>query len=129
MTIGEMTAVTGISADTLRYYERIGLIPHVPRTTSGIRNYNEEFIQWLAFIQQLKNIGMSLESIIEYIELTRQGRSTYEARKQILADTREQLKHKIHQLQQSMQQADYQLEHFDSTLFPVTDGLMNLLSA
>ena len=73
MTIKEVAERTGISADTLRYYERMGLIPPVPRTASGTRNYSEEFIDWITFVQQLKGIGMSLEAIVDYLELARQG--------------------------------------------------------
>ena len=54
MTIKEIAARTGVSADTLRYYERMGIIPAVPRTSGGVRNYDENFVEWVAFIQTLK---------------------------------------------------------------------------
>lgn len=50
MTIKEIAARTGVSADTLRYYERMGIIPAVPRTSGGVRNYDENFVEWVAFI-------------------------------------------------------------------------------
>ena len=64
MTIGEISQEIGLSADTLRYYEKIGLLPNVPRDNSGKRNYDENFINWIKFIQTLKNSGMSLNDII-----------------------------------------------------------------
>ena len=66
MTIKEIAARTGVSADTLRYYERMGIIPAVPRTSGGVRNYDENFVEWVAFIQTLKGAGMSLEAIADY---------------------------------------------------------------
>ena len=73
MTIKEIAARTGVSADTLRYYERMGIIPAVPRTSGGVRNYDENFVEWVAFIQTLKGAGMSLEAIADYINLAKLG--------------------------------------------------------
>ena len=73
MTIGEIAEKTGVSVTTLRYYERIGLLPAVPRNSSGIRVYDESFVSWLELIQNLKIAGMQLEEIIEYIELAKLG--------------------------------------------------------
>lgn len=129
MTIKEIAKLTGISADTLRYYERIGLIPPVPRTKSGIRDYNDHFVQWIGFIQQLKGIGMSLEAIIDYIELAKLGNSTYEERKHILAEARAVLLQKINVLQSLAQQADYQLAHYESKLLPETENLITQWTA
>ena len=129
MTIKEIATVTGVSADTLRYYERIGLIPPVPRTPSGIRDYNESFIQWIGFLQQLKGIGMSLDAMIDYIELARQGDSTYEERKLLIAEARRVLAEKIKSLQQLARRADYQIAHYESNLLPETDSLVNQWSA
>lgn len=129
MTIKEVAERTGISADTLRYYERMGLIPPVPRTASGIRNYSEEFIDWITFVQQLKGIGMSLEAIVDYLELARQGNGTNEQRKQILAEARKALLLKLGMLQQLVQRADYQLAHYESGLLLETEELMQSWSA
>lgn len=81
MTIKEIAARTGVSADTLRYYERMGIIPAVPRTSGGVRNYDENFVEWVAFIQTLKGAGMSLEAIADYINLARLGEQTCQQRK------------------------------------------------
>ena len=81
MTIKEIAARTGVSADTLRYYERMGIIPAVPRTSGGVRNYDENFVEWVAFIQTLKGAGMSLEAIADYINLAKLGEQTCQQRK------------------------------------------------
>jgi DNA-binding transcriptional MerR regulator len=125
MTIKEIAKITGVSADTLRYYERIGVIPPVPRTKSGIRDYNEYFIQWILFIQQLKGMGMSLEAMVDYIELAKLGDSTYEERKRLLAEARVALLNKIETLQTLARQADYQLANYESRLLPETDSLIH----
>lgn len=66
-----MAEKTNMSADALRYYERIGLLPSVPRNAAGVRVYDEYFVQWIDFIKKLKASGMSLESIIDYIQLAK----------------------------------------------------------
>ncbi len=81
MTIKEIAARTGVSADTLRYYERMGIIPAVPRTSGGVRNYDENFVELVAFIQTLKGAGMSLEAIADYINLAKLGEQTCQQRK------------------------------------------------
>lgn len=73
MTIREIAAKTNMSTDTLRYYERIGLLPPVPRNAAGIRNYDEYFVNFINFIKKLKASGMSLEHIIDYIRLAEMG--------------------------------------------------------
>lgn len=114
MTISEAAEKTGLSADTLRYYERIGLIPPVPRTESGLRDYNDEVIEWVMFIQRFKEIGMSLESILSYVKLAMLGSGTRQERKVILLETRRSLMSKIEHLHGCLREADYQLEHYDS---------------
>ena len=74
MTIREVAAKTNMSTDTLRYYERIGLLPPVPRNAAGIRTYDEYFVDFINFIKNLKASGMSLEHIIDYIQLAKKGR-------------------------------------------------------
>lgn len=73
MMIKEVSEKTGISIDNLRYYERIGLIPEVPRTSSGIRDYDEVSLFWIDFAMRFKKAGVSLEAIHEYIQLALKG--------------------------------------------------------
>ena len=81
MTIGEASEKTGLSADTLRYYEKIGLIPPVPRRENGLRDYGAETIKLVALIQRLKETGMQLETIQAYLRLAMLGSSTREERR------------------------------------------------
>lgn len=124
MTISKIAEQLNLSTDTLRYYERIGIIPPVPRTANGIRVYNDNFLQRIYFIQKLKACGMSLEAIIDYIHLAQKGISTYQERKSILVETRTNLLKKMENLQEKVKLADYQLANYDKLLLPETDSLM-----
>ena len=117
MTIREIAAKTNMSTDTLRYYERIGLLPPVPRNAAGIRNYDEYFVNFINFIKKLKASGMSLEHIIDYIRLAEKGDATIQERKKLLA--------KINSLQLVAELADYQLRNYENLLQPETYALLN----
>lgn len=125
MTIREVAAKTNMSTDTLRYYERIGLLPPVPRNAAGIRNYDEYFVDFINFIKKLKASGMSLEHIIDYIRLAEMGDATIQERKKLLAEARETLIEKINSLQLIAELADYQLRNYENLLQPETYALLN----
>lgn len=116
---------TNMSTDTLRYYERIGLLPPVPRNAVGIRNYDEYFVNFINFIKKLKASGMSLEHIIDYIRLAEMGDATIQERKKLLAEAREMLLDKINSLQLVAELADYQLRNYENLLQPETYALLN----
>lgn len=124
MTIKEVAKKTGVSADTLRYYERIGLLPAVPRKPNGIRDYDEFFIDWIAFIQDLKSVGMSLEAILDYISLAKLGEASRKKRKQLLVEVQHILLNKIKVLHTMVEKNNYHLEHYDDVLLPKTNKLM-----
>ena len=125
MTIREIAAKTNMSTDTLRYYERIGLLPPVPRNAAGIRNYDEYFVNFINFIKKLKASGMLLEHIIDYIRLAEMGDATIQERKKLLAEARETLLDKINSLQLVAELADYQLRNYENLLQPETYALLN----
>lgn len=125
MTIREIAAKANMSTDTLRYYERIGLLPPVPRNAAGIRNYDEYFVNFINFIKKLKASGMSLEHIIDYIRLAEMGDATIQERKKLLAEARETLLDKINSLQLVAELADYQLRNYENLLQPETYALLN----
>lgn len=125
MTIREIAAKTNMSTDTLSYYERIGLLPPVPRNAAGIRNYDEYFVNFINFIKKLKASGMSLEHIIDYIRLAEMGDATIQERKKLLAEARETLLDKINSLQLVAELADYQLRNYENLLQPETYALLN----
>ncbi|AKN30047.1 transcriptional regulator [Clostridium carboxidivorans P7] len=124
MNIKEAARITGISIDNLRYYERIGLIPEVPRTASGIRNYDEMSLHWIEFAMHFKRAGMPLDSITEYIQLALKGEATKEARREILLETKENLEEKMSGIQESLDAINYKLDNYDKKCESVTKELI-----
>jgi len=102
MKIAEVSVRYDISSDTLRYYERIGLIPPVNRNASGIRDYGEIDIRRVEFIKCMRSAGLPIEALIEYVALVQQGDSTIEARKEILIEQREQLLARMAEMQKTL---------------------------
>ncbi|PNG12719.1 MULTISPECIES: MerR family transcriptional regulator [Pseudomonadaceae] len=84
LSIQQFAARTGLSADTLRYYEKIGLLRHVARDASGFRVYGPRDLEWVAFVLRLKDTGMPLEDITRYADLREQGETTLAARQALL---------------------------------------------
>ena len=116
MRISEVSEQSGISSDTLRYYERIGLIPPVNRNGSGIRDYNEIDVKRVEFIKCMKSAGLPLETLIEYYELVQQGDQTMEARKAILKEQRQQLVIKMAEIQKTLDLVDYKIEFYENAV-------------
>lgn len=112
MTIKEASQVTGVSADTLRYYERIGLIPPVPRNESGIRNYDEASIGWINFIKCMRGAGLPIEALIEYVALCKEGDKTEASRKAILIEQRDILQQHIESLQKTLVKLNYKIDNY-----------------
>lgn len=113
MTIAEVSKKYDISADTLRYYERIGLIPPVPRKPNGIRDYDEESCQWVGLMKCMRKAGVQIEALIEYVELFRQGDETINARKDILVEQRRRLVQKMDDMQETLERLNYKIEKYE----------------
>ena len=113
MTIAEVSRKYDISQDTLRYYERIGLIPTVDRTKSGIRNYTEESCNWVELVKCMRSAGIPIESLIEYCALTQQGDSTRSARLQLLREERVKLWGKMQDMQKTLERLDYKISKYE----------------
>lgn len=116
MTIAEVAKEYNISADTLRYYERIGLLPAVNRTQGGIRDYNEADCRWVEFIKCMRSAGLSVEALTEYVMLAQKGESTFEQRKQILIEQREHLRQRIQNLQESLERLNFKISNYDTLM-------------
>ena len=102
MKIQEVSEKYSLSADTLRYYERVGLIPPVTRTLSGIRDYSELDERRVDFVKCMRSAGLPIEVLIDYMALVQQGDSTIEARKDILKEQREQLIARMEEMQKTL---------------------------
>ena len=116
MTIAETSKKYNVTADTLRYYERIGIIPPVPRTKGGIRDYDEASCRWIELMKCLRSAGVQIEALIEYAALCRQGEGTEERRKEILMEQRDQLLARMEEMQNSLDRLNYKIENYDKIL-------------
>ncbi len=116
MKIGEVSEQSGISSDTLRYYERIGLLPSVNRDKNGIRDYSELDIRRVEFVKCMRRVGFPIETLIEYYGFVQQGDQTIEARKDILQQQREQLVTKMEEMQKTMDLLDYKISVYENVL-------------
>lgn len=106
MTIAQVSKKYGVSADTLRYYERIGLIPPVTRSKSGIRDYGTQDCQWVEFIKCMRGAGLPIEALIEYVALYHQGDVTVAARKELLLEQQRLLFEKMQEMKKTLARLD-----------------------
>ncbi|HEX9028757.1 MAG TPA: MerR family transcriptional regulator [Anaerolineales bacterium] len=116
MKIAEVSGQYAISSDTLRYYERIGLIPPVTRNESGIRDYSEIDIRRVEFIKCMRSAGLPIEALIEYVGLVQQGDHTIEARKEILVEQRKQLAARMKEMQKTLDILDHKIEVYENAV-------------
>ena len=123
MTIAEVSKKYDISADTLRYYERIGLIPPVNRNRSGIRDYTEADCRWVEFAKCMRGAGLQVEALVEYVALFQQGDETVPARKRLLIEQRDQLFERMALLQQTLERLNRKIEGYEQLLLPIEQQL------
>lgn len=113
MTISEVAKKYNLSADTIRYYERIGLIPRVHRSASGIRDFTENDCGWVEFIKCMRGAGLPIEALIDYVALFQQGDMTVEARKSILVEQRDVLAERMKEMQSTLERLNQKIEHYE----------------
>ena len=128
MTIAEVSRQYDISADTLRYYERIGLIPPVPRNKGGIRDYDQESCGWIELMKCMRSAGVQIEALIEYVALFQQGDETIGARKALLIEQRDQLVERMAEMQRSLDRLNDKIERYDQGLMTKEHLLRHLQS-
>lgn len=116
MTIAEVSKRFELSQATLRYYERIGLVPEIKRNKSGIRDYDEEDCRWIEFIKCMRSAGLPIEVLIEYVALFQKGDETIEARKELLTEQRKQLIEKMEEMKKTIERLDYKIERYEKTV-------------
>jgi DNA-binding transcriptional MerR regulator len=114
MNIKQVSQQLNISTDTLRYWERVGVVPPVHRNASGYRDYTDEDIDWCNFAQCMRNAGVSIECLIEYIELYFEGPQTAQARKELLQDQLTTIAARMHEIQDTYDRLKVKIEHYDT---------------
>lgn len=116
LSIREVAARTGITTHTLRYYERIGLVHHVPRAKSGHRRYGEADLQWLELIKKLHTTGMPIRKMLEYARLVRRGDATMVARRALLDAHRLEVEAEVAHLHATLATIRKKLSFYDRAL-------------
>lgn len=108
-TISEVAEYAGLSAHTLRWYERIGLMPHVDRSHTGQRRYTDRDLDWLDLVSRLRLTGMPVADMVRYAELVRQGEHTFPERERLLSAHREDVRMRIAELRSTLEVLDYKI--------------------
>ncbi len=116
MLIAEVSEKFELSQDTLRYYERIGLIPRVNRNKSGIRDYTEEDLRWVEFIKCMRDVGLPVETLIDYVRLYQQGDETLETRKELLVEQHKQLITRMADMQKVLERLEGKIDRYDQMI-------------
>jgi DNA-binding transcriptional MerR regulator len=117
MKIAEVSEKYGLSVDTLRYYERVGLIPPVNRNDSGIRDYNELDLRRVDFIKCMRGAGLPVEVLIEYMGLVQQGDKSITARKEILIEQRDLVAARLEEMQKTLDLLNHKIKVYEQAIF------------
>jgi len=115
MTIKEVSKKYGISTDTLRYYERIGLFPRIKRTESGIRNFDEEACEWIAFIKRMRDCGVQIAPLTQYVALSFVEGTELE-RLNILKEQRARLHKQRDDLDATIERLNKKIQNYENVL-------------
>lgn len=115
-TIAQTAAKTGISVHTLRYYDKEGLLPYVKRDENKNRKFSEEDFEWLSFILCLKNTGMSIKEINDYIKLCEEGDSTLQQRLLVFRQQKEAINQRIAELEEYKKTIDYKIGFYEKEI-------------
>ena len=116
MTIAEVSKKYDITPDTLRYYERIKMIPEVTRTAGGIRDYQESDLQWVELALCMRSAGLPIETMIEYLQLYQKGDETIPARLELLNNQMEVLKEQRDKIEATMKKLSYKISRYEEAV-------------
>lgn len=113
MTIKEVCEKFDITPDTLRYYERVGVIPEVHRTKGGIRDFTDEDVAWVENAICMRRAGVPVEMLIEYVRLYQEGDGTFQARRDVLEEARQEVQKNIEKYQATLDRLNFKISRYD----------------
>lgn len=116
MNISEASRKFDLSQDTLRYYERVGMIPAVNRTPGGLRDYTEEDCKWVELSKCMRSAGLPVEVMIEYLKLTQQGDETISARRNLLLEQRSRLQAQKAAIESTLDHLNFKIERYEKAM-------------
>ncbi|MEB8127559.1 MerR family transcriptional regulator [Staphylococcus succinus] len=123
LLISEVSQKMEISIDTLRYYEKIGIIPQISRTNGGVRNYTEDDLNWINLAKCMRQSGLSIEALAHYLELFQQGEDTQAERLAILSEQRETVLNTIQQMNDTLELLNKKIDNYETVLKPREEAL------
>lgn len=112
-TVSQAAQQIGLTAPTLRFYEKEGLLPFVERSASGLRVFQEADMDWLRLIECLKSTGMPIKDIRQYIDWSLEGDATLEKRRQMFYERRQAVENQIAELQRTLETVNYKCWYYD----------------
>ena len=113
VTIREVSEKYGVTPDTLRYYEKMGMIPPVTRNASGFRDYTQEDIRWVELAKCMRASGLSVEAMVQYVKLYRQGDETIKQRLTLLLSQKAELLEKRKKIDDALIWLETKIEHYE----------------
>lgn len=116
MTVNEVAKLFGITADTLRYYEKEGVIPEVARTRGEIRNYTEEDLNWIQTAICFKSAGLSVEMLAQYVRLFQKGDTTLKQRCDLLKKARVEVLEKKKKYDDALEKLEYKIAKYEEAV-------------
>lgn len=116
MTIKDVCEKYNVTAETIRYYERVGAIPPVTRTPGGIRDFQETDIGWLTLALCMRNAGLPIEILVEYLKLYQEGDATIPARLELLKEQRENLLAQKKQIDETLGRLEYKISRYEEAM-------------
>ena len=117
MNIKSASDLLGISADTIRYYERVGLVPPITRTATGIRDFQDQDREALEFIKCFRSASVSIDSLVDYMSLYQKGDETREERLGILEEEKKKLEERLSQLQTALNRLNHKIKLYKEGKF------------
>lgn len=125
MNIKEAARLSDLTPNTIRYYERLGVVPAIPRDSNGNRVFGELELQWLDLARDLRHAGVHVEKIIDYVKLVAQGETSIKGRIELLTETRDELDDKIAELEKTRNHIQFKIESYDAHMLPIEENLSN----
>lgn len=125
MNIKSVSQILSLSPDTIRYYEKIGLMPHVSRNASGFREFNEQDVARLKFITCFRKAGVSIDRLTKYLKLVDEGPHTISDRLDILISEKEKLEQKRLELTDAIETLDYKIKNYQETISKIENHLFH----
>ena len=127
-TVSEIAKILGISASTLRYYDKEGLLPFVERSNSGIRMFTDKDYEWLKVIECLKKSGLSIKDIKAYTNMVNQGNCSLSERLELFQARREAVKQQIKEMQEALELLEFKCWYYSQAVKDHTDEKVQALS-